>query len=200
MAHPAGTLLRSSKKNLASARRMMYTVIAVRRARPLTSLASAGSAFAPRPFPIEAQRSGFDEGKEEGRSGYGVFVALSQTTETKWSEFLLTISGCSAVGSAGGLGPSGRRFEPCHSDQETQDRHSAILGFFFWAGFESCPHMPVACAFDSAHTVECFYFFFASPGSGKEMHANPVTRTNGSDFDTKSEPFLTLKGQNCVIQ
>ena len=28
------------------------------------------------------------------------------------------ISGCSAVGSAGGLGPSGRRFEPCHSDQK----------------------------------------------------------------------------------
>ena len=25
-------------------------------------------------------------------------------------------TGCGAVGSAGGLGPSGRRFEPCHSD------------------------------------------------------------------------------------
>ena len=97
MARPGGTLLRFPKKNLASARRMMYTVIAVRRARPLTSLASVGPAFAPELFPIEAQRSGFDGGKEEGRSGYGVFVALSQTTETKWSEFLLTISGCSAV-------------------------------------------------------------------------------------------------------
>ena len=28
-----------------------------------------------------------------------------------------SISGCGAAGSAGGLGPSGRRFEPCHSDQ-----------------------------------------------------------------------------------
>ena len=27
------------------------------------------------------------------------------------------ISGCGAAGSAGGLGPSGRRFDPCHSDQ-----------------------------------------------------------------------------------
>ena len=31
------------------------------------------------------------------------------------------ISGCSAVGSAGGLGPPGRRFEPCHSDQKPGD-------------------------------------------------------------------------------
>ena len=30
------------------------------------------------------------------------------------------ISGCGAVGSAGGLGPSGRRFEPCHSDQNSK--------------------------------------------------------------------------------
>ena len=29
-------------------------------------------------------------------------------------------SGCGAVGSAGGLGPSGRRFEPCHSDQSVR--------------------------------------------------------------------------------
>ena len=29
------------------------------------------------------------------------------------------ISGISAVGSAGGLGPSGRRFEPCHSDHKS---------------------------------------------------------------------------------
>ena len=28
------------------------------------------------------------------------------------------ISGCGAAGSAGGLGPSGRRFDPCHSDQK----------------------------------------------------------------------------------
>ena len=29
-----------------------------------------------------------------------------------------SLSGCGAVGSAGGLGPSGRRFEPCHSDHK----------------------------------------------------------------------------------
>ena len=28
------------------------------------------------------------------------------------------ITGCGAAGSAGGLGPPGRRFEPCHSDQK----------------------------------------------------------------------------------
>ena len=31
------------------------------------------------------------------------------------------ISGCSAVGSAGGLGPSGRGFEPLHSDQKLSE-------------------------------------------------------------------------------
>ena len=44
-------------------------------------------------------------GEEEGRSGYAVFAALSQTAKTEWSEFLLTTTGCSAVGSARGLGP-----------------------------------------------------------------------------------------------
>lgn len=29
----------------------------------------------------------------------------------------LILSGCGSVGRAGGLGPSGRRFESCHSDQ-----------------------------------------------------------------------------------
>ena len=32
-------------------------------------------------------------GKEEGRSGYGVSAALTQTAETEWSEFLLTSCG-----------------------------------------------------------------------------------------------------------
>ncbi len=34
---------------------------------------------------IEAQRSGFDLGKEEGLSGCVVFAALSQTAETERS-------------------------------------------------------------------------------------------------------------------
>ena len=33
--------------------------------------------------------------------------------------FYCSITGCSAVGSAGGLGPSGRGFEPLHSDQKS---------------------------------------------------------------------------------
>ena len=37
--------------------------------------------------------------------------------ETEWSEFLLTTTGYSAVGSAGGLGPSGRGFKSLYSDQ-----------------------------------------------------------------------------------
>ena len=37
------------------------------------------------------------------------------------------ISGCGAVGSAGGLGPSGRRFEPCHSDHST----NVLISSFF---------------------------------------------------------------------
>ena len=31
-------------------------------------------------------------------------------------DIIIQESGCGAAGSAGGLGPSGRRFEPCHSD------------------------------------------------------------------------------------
>ena len=57
-------------------------------------------------------------GEEEGRSGYAAFAALTQTAEAEWSEFLLTTPGCSAAGSARGLGPRCRRFESCHSDHE----------------------------------------------------------------------------------
>ena len=46
-----------------------------------------------------------------------VFAALTKTAETECSEFLLTTPGCSAAGSARGLGPRCRRFESCHSDQ-----------------------------------------------------------------------------------
>ena len=34
---------------------------------------------------------------------------------------MTSITGCSAVGSAGGLGPSGRGFEPLHSDQKLSE-------------------------------------------------------------------------------
>ena len=37
-------------------------------------------------------------------------------------------SGCSAVGSASGLGPGGRRFESCHPDKESLKN---VLGRFF---------------------------------------------------------------------
>ncbi len=65
------------------------------------------------------QRVRFRE--EEGRSVCAVFAALSQTAETERSEFLLTISGCSAVGSAGALGASGRWFKSSHSDQKSSE-------------------------------------------------------------------------------
>ena len=53
-------------------------------------------------------------------------------------------SGCSAAGSAGGLGPSGRRFDPCHSDQNFDRKQSLISTFghflclfrYFTATFE----------------------------------------------------------------
>ena len=38
-------------------------------------------------------------------------------------------TGCGAVGSAGGLGPSGRRFDPCHSDQNF-DRKQSLFSTF----------------------------------------------------------------------
>ncbi len=40
------------------------------------------------------------------------------------------ISGCSAVGSAGGLGPSGRGFEPLHSDQISNASTGGVAYFF----------------------------------------------------------------------
>jgi hypothetical protein len=45
------------------------------------------------------------------------------------------ITGCSAVGSAGGLGPSGRRFEPCHSDQKSSEIVD-FRGFFYVKKFK----------------------------------------------------------------
>ena len=43
-------------------------------------------------------------GEEEGACGYGAFPALTQTGEAEWSRLLLTTTGCSAAGSARGLG------------------------------------------------------------------------------------------------
>ena len=43
---------------------------------------------------------------------------------------IISVSGCGAVGSAGGLGPSGRRFETCHLDQKSVD---FVGGFFIQA-------------------------------------------------------------------
>ena len=68
--------------------------------------------------------------EEEGRSGYAVFAAPPLAAETEWSEFLLTTPGCSAVGSAGGLGPSGRGFKSLHSDQTGNGRPSASRFLF----------------------------------------------------------------------
>ena len=73
--------------------------------------------------------------EEEGWSGYAVFAALSQTAETEWSGFLLTTSGCSAVGSAGGLGPSGRGFKSLHSDH-------------FRIGVDTFVSTPIFCIID----------------------------------------------------
>ena len=42
--------------------------------------------------------------------------SFRRQAETERSEFLLTTSGCSAVGSAGALGASGRWFKSSHSD------------------------------------------------------------------------------------
>ena len=56
-----------------------------------------------------------------------VFAALTKTAETECSEFLLTTPGCSAAGSARGLGPRCRRFESCHSDQNGK---SPLMGAF----------------------------------------------------------------------
>ena len=42
---------------------------------------------------------------------------------------IIRYSGCSAVGSASGLGPGGRRFESCHPDKESLK--NGFLGGFF---------------------------------------------------------------------
>ena len=54
--------------------------------------------------------------------GYGKTAIYYFSSNTLISRrgcgIMLCVSGCSAVGSAGGLGPPGRRFEPCHSDHK----------------------------------------------------------------------------------
>ena len=44
-------------------------------------------------------------------------------------------SGCSAVGSASGLGPGGRRFESCHPDKKSLKEYSLrdFFAFMWWA-------------------------------------------------------------------
>ena len=42
-------------------------------------------------------------------------------------------SGCSAVGSASGLGPGGRRFESCHPDKNLSQENSCERFFCFRA-------------------------------------------------------------------
>ena len=53
------------------------------------------------------------------------------------------IAGCSAVGSAGGLGPSGRGFEPLHSDQKLSEisdfRELFLFLVYCAAGFAYLP-------------------------------------------------------------
>ena len=51
---------------------------------------------------------------------------------------LQTNSGCGAVGSAGGLGPSGRRFEPCHSDHKKQAEPCVRLVFYLRGAVRTC--------------------------------------------------------------
>ena len=74
-------------------------------------------------------------GEEEGACGYGAFPALSQTGEAEWSWLLLTTTGCSAAGSARGLGPRCRRFESCHSDH-------------FRIGVDTFVSTPIFCIID----------------------------------------------------
>jgi hypothetical protein len=46
-----------------------------KRLTPLLSRTKRAGAFLPRPYPVKAQRSGFDREKEEGRSVFGAFSA-----------------------------------------------------------------------------------------------------------------------------
>ena len=60
-------------------------------------------------------------------------------------------SGCSAAGSAGGLGPSGRRFEPCHSDQNQGRPRQGLPLILLWAtGRQSLLAHSAAAATDDA--------------------------------------------------
>ena len=47
-----------------------------------------------------------------------------------------TVSGCSAVGSASGLGPGGRRFESCHPDNAGSSRKLGLSVFISHAGID----------------------------------------------------------------
>ena len=67
----------------------------------------------------EAQQSGFAlERKNAGADMQTAGKAFWRCPAAEWSERILTMSGCSAVGSAPALGAGCRRFESCHSDQK----------------------------------------------------------------------------------
>ena len=58
--------------------------------------------------------------------------SFRRQAETERSEFLLTTPGCSAAGSARGLGPRCRRFESCHSDQRRRSFRTAVKRRSLW--------------------------------------------------------------------
>ena len=60
---------------------------------------------------------------------------------------LVTFSGCSAVGSARGLGPRCRRFESCHSDQNF-DRKQSLFSTF---GHFLCLFKCFTATFEKSH-------------------------------------------------
>ena len=58
-----------------------------------------------------------------------VTTGSARTTDNEFNIF----SGCSAVGSAPGLGPGCRRFKSCHSDQKNKEEDLPLPCFFIGA-------------------------------------------------------------------
>ena len=59
-------------------------------------------------------------------------------TKVICNDIIRMFPGCSAVGSARGLGPRCRRFESCHSDQKKNERSYPLILFLFDVSSQTC--------------------------------------------------------------
>ena len=136
------------------------------------------------------QRQPFSRFAAHQNVNHGSFDAIPLTLHAKCSRMQQwrvdlpnkSISGCGAVGSAGGLGPSGRRFETCHSDQYRRGAQSSPLRYLngFGRSRKGGPN-----EVSGGHFIRPWLFRRkASPAGGAKKKKHPVVVLFSFDFRT----------------